>query len=159
MSQGLRAEHHISATHTAEQRENEADLAADMAEGVLGGTTGAPERHTAVARIGHLKAHKLDGEDAEGKLAHRYGLQAVPNFEQAIKQKLNKTHLPVLKATEFWNSPAYQALFSQQEQVETDAELEARRAQLNSLMKRVAMERRVPLAHCLLYTSPSPRDS
>ena len=94
MSQGLRAtEQHISAAHANEQRENEADLAGDMAEGVLGGTPGAPERHRPVARIGHAKAPKLDGEDAEGKLAHRYGLQAVPNFEQAIPNEAKQLSL------------------------------------------------------------------
>ncbi|MFZ4382986.1 MAG: hypothetical protein ACOYO0_13590, partial [Sandarakinorhabdus sp.] len=43
-------------------------------------------------------------------------------------------------AMDFWNSPAYQALLSLQQQVETEQELEARRAQLNALMARVARE-------------------
>ena len=99
-----------SAAQREEDREAEDNFAADMAAGAVTGRVGAPERHRAVARIGYTRAGKLGGEDAEGKLGHRYGLQVVPTFEQAIRTKVNKTNLPPLKATAFWNSPAYQAL-------------------------------------------------
>ena len=137
----------FDAAHREEGRANEADLAADMAEGMLGGDGGPAPTHRAVARIGHVRAPNPSGEDPSGKLQHRYGLQVVPDFEAAIRTKAHKANLPPLKATEFWNSPAYQALLTQQQQIETDAELESRRAQLLALMKRVAMERRAPLAH------------
>ena len=78
-------------------------------------------------------AHRMHRGFRDGKLPHRYGLQIVPTFEQAIRTKAHKVSLPPLRATNFWNSPAYQALLNQQQQVETDAELEARRAQLEAL--------------------------
>ena len=137
----------VHAGHREELRENEAALAGDMAEGLLGGEAGLAPTYRAVARIGHVKAPNPGGEDASGKLQHRYGLQVVPDFESAIKTKLHKVNLHPLKATDFWNSPAYQSLLNTQQQIETDAELQVRRQQLEALMKRVAAERRVPLAH------------
>ena len=44
------------AAHREEARENEADLAADVAEGMLGGDGGPAPAHRAVARIGHIRA-------------------------------------------------------------------------------------------------------
>jgi len=130
----------VHAGQREEARENEAALAGDMAEGLLGGNAGPAPTYRAVARIGYVKAPNPEGEDVSGKLQHRYGLQVVPDFQSAIKTKLHKVNLHPLKATEFWNSPAYQALLNSQQQIETNAELEARRAQLEALMKRVAAE-------------------
>ena len=136
-----------SAAQRAEQQHDLGQFTADVTEGALGGEVDAAPRHRPVARIGSAIAAKPGGEDVDGKLPHRYGLQVAPTFEQAIRTKAHKVSLPPLRATNFWNSPAYQALLNQQQQVETDAELEARRAQLEALQKRVAHERRVPLAH------------
>ena len=149
MHRGFRAAEQ-QGDHSAAQREehqhNVGDFAADVAEEALGGSASAAPTHRAVARIGHANAAKLGGE-VDGKLPKRYGLQVAPTFESAIRTKVQKALLPPLKATNFWNSPAYQALLNQQQQVETDAELQARRAQLEVLMKRVAKERKVPLVH------------
>ena len=65
-----------------------------------------------------------------GKRPERLGLRVAPTFDEAISQPLNKVKLPSLKSTDFWNSPAYQGLLNLQQAVETEAELEARRAQL-----------------------------
>ena len=143
---GAHQQGYLNAAHAAELHENEADLAADMAEGFLGGDVGSATRYRPVARIEAVKA-TAQGEDVSGKLPHRYGLQVAPTFESAIQTKLHKTNLHALKATDFWNSPAYQSLINTQQQIETDAELQVRRQQLAALMQRVAAERRVPLAH------------
>jgi hypothetical protein len=68
------------------------------------------------------------------------GLRAVPSFEQAIAAKPKEIALPPLRSTTLWESPAFQALRLQQQQIETDQELEARRAQLNALIHRVARD-------------------
>jgi hypothetical protein len=75
----------------------------------------------------------------------RYGLRQVDSFNQAIGIKPHDINLPPLKSTEIWNSPVFQALYAQQQAVETEAELDARKAQLYALMKRVAAERRLPI--------------
>ena len=75
----------------------------------------------------------------------RYGLRQVDSFENAIGIKPRDINLPPLKSTEIWNSPMFQALYAQQQAVETEAELEARKAQLYALMKRVAAEKRLPI--------------
>ena len=75
----------------------------------------------------------------------RYGLRQVDSFENAIGIKPRDINLPPLKSTEIWNSPVFQALYAQQQAVETEAELEARKAQLYALMKRVAAEKRLPI--------------
>ena len=109
MQRGFRAAEQqgdYSAAQRGERREDEADLGGDMAEGVMGGDVGPAVRHQAVARIGYAKATKLGGEDVEGKLPKRYGLQVAPTFEHAIRIKPNNVLLHLLKATEFWNSPA-----------------------------------------------------
>ena len=62
------------------------------------------------------------------KRAERYGLRVVPNLDGAIGAKLYNVKLPPLPQTEFWNSPAFQALLNMQDQLETDAVLEADRA-------------------------------
>ena len=80
-----------------------------------------------------------------GKRQERLGLHVAPTFGQAISQPLNQVRLPGLKSTEFWNSPAYQGLLNLQQAVETEAELDARRAQLKSLMTRVAHEHHVSI--------------
>ena len=121
-----------SAAQREEQQRNVGDFAADVTEEALGGSSGSAPSHRAVARIGHATAARLGGEDVDGKLPKRYGLQVVPTFDQAIRAKPHKVSLPPLRATNFWNSPAYQALLNQQQQIETDAELEARRAQLEA---------------------------
>ena len=147
---GLRAAEQQGDHSAAQRQETQHDVAefgANVTEGALGGSVPGTTPYTAVARIGHAKAARLGGEDVDGKRPQRYGLRVAPTFEQAIRTKVNQVSLPPLRATNFWNSPAYQALITQQQQVETDAELEARRAQLESLMKRVARERRVPLVH------------
>ena len=147
---GLRAAEQQGDHSAAQRQETQHDVAefgANVTEGALGGSVPGTTPYTAVARIGHAKAARLGGEDVDGKRPQRYGLRVAPTFEQAIRTKVNKVSLPPLRATNFWNSPAYQALITQQQQVETDAELEARRAQLEALMKRVARERRVPLVH------------
>jgi hypothetical protein len=82
-----------------------------------------------------------------GKRQERLGLHVAPTFGQAISQPLNKVKLPGLEKTEFWNSPAYQGLLNLQQAVETEAELDARRAQLKSLMTRVAHEHHVSITH------------
>ena len=150
MNRGFRAAEQ-QGDHSAAQREETqqdlADFGQDVAGGMHGGSVSDVHRHAAVARIGHTQATKLGNPEVEGKLPRRYGLQMVPTFEQAISQKPSKVSLPPLKATTFWNSPAYQALLNMQQQVETDAELEVRRSSLEALMRRVARERRVPLAH------------
>jgi hypothetical protein len=143
---GAHQQGYLNAAHAAELHENEADLAAAMAEGFLGGDVGSATRYKPVALIEAVKA-TAQGEDVSGKLPHRYGLQVAPTFESAIQTKLHKTKLSALKATDFYNSPAYQSLLNTQQQIETDAELQVRRQQLEALMKRVAAERRVPLAH------------
>ena len=82
------------------------------------------------------------------KRTERYhGLHVAPTFEQAISQKLNRIKLPALKNTDFYNSPAYQGLLNMQQAVETEAELDARRAQLKVLMTRVAHEHNVSVTH------------
>ena len=93
----------VHAGQREETRENEAALAADMAEGVLGGKVGSAPAYRAVARIGHVQAPNPEGEDVSGKLQHRYGLQVAPTFESAIRTKLHKVKLPPLKSTDFWN--------------------------------------------------------
>jgi hypothetical protein len=75
----------------------------------------------------------------------RYGLRQVDSFNQAIGIKPQDINLPPLKSTEIWNSPVFQALYAQQQAVETEAELDARKAQLYALMKRVAAEKRLPI--------------
>ena len=82
-----------------------------------------------------------------GKRPERLGLRVAPTFDEAISQPLNKIRLPPLKSTEFWNSPAYQGLLNLQQAVETEAELDARRAQLKNLMTRVAHEHKVSITH------------
>jgi hypothetical protein len=74
-----------------------------------------------------------------------YGLRQVDTFEKAAGLKPQPVNLPPLKATETWNSPVFQALLTQQQAIETEAELEARQAQLHALMKRVAAEKRLPI--------------
>jgi hypothetical protein len=77
--------------------------------------------------------------------AERYdGLRVVPNLDMAIGAKLYPMKLPPLPKTQFWNSPAFQALLNMQQQIETDAELEADRAKLKALMSRLALEARIP---------------
>ena len=90
---GARQQGYLNAAHAAELHENEADLAADMAEGFLGGDVGSATRYKPVARIEAVKA-TAQGEDVSGKLPHRYGLQLAPTFESAIQTKLHKTTLP-----------------------------------------------------------------
>ena len=82
-----------------------------------------------------------------GKRPERLGLRVAPTFDEAISQRLNRIKLPSLKSTEFWNSPAYQGLLNLQQAVETEAELDARRATLKSLMTRVAQEHHVSVTH------------
>ena len=84
------------AAHREEARENEADLAADVAEGMLGGDGGPAPAHRAVARIGHVRAPNPSGEEPDGKLQHRYGLQVVPDFETAIRTKTHKVNLSLI---------------------------------------------------------------
>ena len=71
----------------------------------------------------------------------------VPSFEQAIAAKPKEISLPPLKATTFYESPAFQALQLQQQQLETDQELEVRRAQLEALIRRVARDHRTSAAN------------
>ena len=80
-----------------------------------------------------------------GLRKEKYGLRQVDSFERAIGIKPHAINLPPLKATEMWNSPVFQALMAQQQAVETEAELDARKAQLYGLMKRVAAEKRLPI--------------
>ena len=80
-----------------------------------------------------------------GVRRERYGLRQVDTFEKAAGLKPQPVNLPPLKSTEIWNSPVFQALMTQQQAIETEAELEARQAQLHALMKRVAAERRLPI--------------
>ena len=84
---GAHQQGYLNAAHAAELHENEADLAADMAEGFLGGDVGSATRYRPVARIEAVKA-TAQGEDVSGKLPHRYGLQVAPTFESAIQTKL-----------------------------------------------------------------------
>jgi hypothetical protein len=81
----------------------------------------------------------------KGVRKERYGLRQVDTFEQAAGLKPQPVNLPPLKSTEIWDSPVFQALMVQQQAIETEAELEARQAQLHALMKRVAAERRLPI--------------
>ena len=53
------------------------------------------------------------------KRAERYGLRVVPNLDGAIGQKLYNVKLPPLPKTEFWNSPAVQALLNMQDQLDS----------------------------------------
>ena len=75
----------------------------------------------------------------------RYGLREVDTFARAAGIEPHDINLPPLKSTEIWNSPVFQALYAQQQAVETEAELDARKAQLYALMKRVAAEKRLPI--------------
>lgn len=74
------------------------------------------------------------------KRVERGGLRIRPTFDEVITTKPAKIKLPSWPKTDFWNSPVYQALYSMQQQVETQQELDARHAQLNALVGRVARE-------------------
>ena len=108
---GAHQQGYLNAAHAAELHGNEAGLAADMAEAFLGGDPGTATTYKPVVHIEAVKA-TAQGEDVSGKLPHRYGLQVAPTFESAIQTKLHKTNLYALKATDFWNSPAYQSLIN-----------------------------------------------
>jgi hypothetical protein len=77
----------------------------------------------------------------------RNGLRVVPTFDEAVLEKPHKISLPAWPYTKFYESPAYQSLLNQQQQIETNEELNVRRAELQGLMGRLAREARVPVAH------------
>ena len=70
-----------------------------------------------------------------GLRREKFGLRQVDSFEKAIGIKPQAINLPPLKSTEIWNSPVFQALMAQQQAVETESELDARKAQLYALMR------------------------
>jgi hypothetical protein len=79
-----------------------------------------------------------------GQRAERYSLKVNPTFETAIRTPLTSVRPPKLKAWEEWNSPAVQALRLYQQRIENAEELEARRRDLDNLMRRVAAEYGAP---------------
>ena len=86
-------------------------------------------------------------EEPDGQRRQLLGLKVMPTFEDAMGTKNNKISLRPMPADKFYTSPAYQSLLNTQQAVETEAELEAKRAQLEALMKRVAVERKTSLPH------------
>ena len=79
-------------------------------------------------------------QSATGVRAERYTLKANPTFESAIGVPLVDVKLPRLKTWEEWNSPAIQALRLYQSQIENQEEWQARKRELDELMRRVASE-------------------
>ena len=81
-----------------------------------------------------------------GERKERYSLRVQPTFETAIKTPLTNVKLPRLKAWEEFNSPAIQALRLYGSQIENHEELDARRRELDMLMRQVARDYEVPWA-------------
>ena len=81
-----------------------------------------------------------------GERKERYSLRVNPTFETAIKTPLTDVKLPRLKAWEEFNSPAIQALRLYSSQIENHEELDARRRELDMLMRQVARDYEVPWA-------------
>ena len=63
-----------------------------------------------------------------GKRPERYSLRRVPDFEFEIRGKPKDAKLPVRPALNTWNSPAFQSLLDNRDAIETESELEVRRA-------------------------------
>ena len=81
-----------------------------------------------------------------GDRKERYSLRVNPTFESAIRTPLTNVQLPRLKAWEEFNSPAIQALRLYHAQIENHEELDARRRDLDMLMRQVAREHGAPVA-------------
>ena len=136
-----------SAAQRAEQHSNTARFGADVAEGLLGGSVSAPPA-LGVGPVRFKRVTKQEvTEEPDGQRREILGLKVMPTFETAIGTKVNKISLRPMPANDLYNSPAYQSLLNTQQAVETEAELEAKRAQLEALIKRVAAERNVSAPH------------
>ena len=62
---GAHQQGYLNAAHAAELHENEADLAADMAEGFLGGDVGSATRYRPVARIEAVRGGRSRSADLD----------------------------------------------------------------------------------------------
>lgn len=76
-----------------------------------------------------------------------HGLRVDPTFEEAIQAKPKQVTLRKFPRTTLWDSLAFQSLLGLRDAIETEQELEAKRAQMNVLMARVAKEYGAPMSH------------
>ena len=79
------------------------------------------------------------------KRVHKYGLEVVPTFEQAVGLKPAVQKPPALyKSWEEWNGFPLSNLRAQGEEIETQEELVLRKAQMEQVLTRIAHEHQMP---------------